>query len=63
MKADSTQLDLYRHGDRGMADAYPTAAEVARMNPFESPADAERRARFYEQQAVAHEDRTHGGKA
>lgn len=46
----SQQLDIFRNRAPTPAD-WMAAAESARSNPYESPADAERRARYYEQQA------------
>lgn len=51
MKSDGNQLDVFRHSDAGMAQAYLHAAEAARRNPWECPEDAEKRARHYEAQA------------
>ena len=45
------QLDLYRDDPAAIARAHRLAAETARLNPFETPDAAERRARYYEQQA------------
>ncbi len=58
MRPDSTQLDLYRHGDTGMAPHYRAAAETARQNPWETPEACEQRARHYEGLAEFHEART-----
>lgn len=46
----SQQLDIFRHRQPAATD-WLAAAEAARRNPYESPADAERRARYYEEQA------------
>lgn len=51
MRSDNNQLDLYRHGDAGLAQAFREAAETARRNPFETPDQCELRARHYEQEA------------
>lgn len=51
----SAQLDVFRHSDAGLAQAYRQAAEAARRNPWEAPDAAEKRARYYEQQAAQHE--------
>lgn len=55
MRSDIAQLDLYRHGDAGMAEAFRQAADAARRNPFETPEQREERARHYELQAERHE--------
>ncbi|HEY0661465.1 MAG TPA: hypothetical protein VGD21_09140 [Lysobacter sp.] len=60
MRSDSTQLDLYRHGDAGMAEAFRKAADAARRSPFETPDRCEERARHYEEQAAQHEARAEG---
>lgn len=57
MRSDTNQLDLYRHGDSGLADAFRKAADTARRNPFETPDQCEARAQHYEQQAAMHESR------
>lgn len=57
MRSDTTQLDLYRHSDDGLAEAFLAAADTARRNPFETPDECEQRARLYEQQAAEHEAR------
>ena len=62
MRSDTTQLDLYRHGDAGMAAHYRAAAETARVNPWETPEACEQRARHYEDLAAFHEGRV-GGEA
>lgn len=54
MKSDGNQLDVFRHSDAGMAQAYRQAAEAARRNPWETPEDAEKRARHYEAQAQSY---------
>lgn len=51
MKSDTTQRDLFRHSPQAMARAFRVAAESARTNPFETPEQGERRARYYEAQA------------
>jgi hypothetical protein len=53
----SAQLDLIRHSDAGLALAYRQAAEAARRNPFETPDQAEKRARHYDEQAQRYEGR------
>lgn len=62
MRSDRTQLDLYRHGDAGLADAFRKAADAARRNPFETPEQCEERARHYELQAQQHEARAGGAR-
>jgi hypothetical protein len=57
MRSDTTQLDLYRHTDAAMAEAFRRAAETARNNPFETPDQCERRAAHYEEQAKRCESR------
>lgn len=46
-----TQLDVFRHSDAALAAAYREAAKTARANPYEPEEKAERRAKFYEQEA------------
>ncbi len=46
------QLDILRHRDPTPAE-WLAAAEAARSNPYEAPDAAERRARYYEEQAKA----------
>ena len=43
---------IFRDSAKAQAEAYRVAAETARRNPFETPEAAERRARYYEQQAA-----------
>lgn len=50
------QLDLYRHSPEAMAQACREAAASARVNPYEAPDDAERRARHYEAEARRYEE-------
>lgn len=57
MKSDGQQLDLYRHSPAAMAKAHRDAADAALMNPYETLADREKRARFHEEQAQALEQR------
>lgn len=58
MRSDNNQLDLYRHGDAGMAAYYRAAAETARRSPWETPEACEQRARHYEHLAELHEAKT-----
>lgn len=51
------QLDLYRHSDAALAQAHRLAAEAARRNPFETPDQAEARARHHEAEAARLEAR------
>jgi hypothetical protein len=51
MRSDRTQRDLFRDSPRAMAQAFRVAAESARINPFETPDQAERRAQHYEAEA------------
>jgi hypothetical protein len=46
------QLDWIRNREPTPAD-WMAAAEAARRNPYEAPDAAERRARYYEEQAKA----------
>lgn len=57
----SQQMDIFRHRQPAATD-WLAAAEAARRNPYESPADAERRARYYEEQASLHRTTNQEGK-
>lgn len=63
MRSDTNQLDIIRHSDQGLAEAFRVAADTARRNPFETPDAAEKRARLYEQQAAEHEAKASGEAA
>lgn len=43
-------MDIFRNRQPAATD-WLAAAEAARRNPYESPDDAERRARYYEDKA------------
>ncbi|GAB3744896.1 hypothetical protein [Lysobacter olei] len=45
------QRDLLRESPKALAEAHREAARAARRNPYETPDDAERRARYYEREA------------
>jgi hypothetical protein len=62
MRSDNNQLDLIRHSDAGLAEAFRKAADAARRSPFETPDRCEERARYYEEQAEKHAARA-GGQA
>ncbi len=51
MRSDNTQLDIFRNRQPTAQD-WMTAARRARENPWETPEAAERRARYYEEQAA-----------
>jgi hypothetical protein len=50
-------LQGFRVGPAKMAESYRIAAETARCDPFYSPDEGERRARYYEAQAREWESR------
>lgn len=57
MKSHGRQPDLLRHAPPELAKAFRAAAESARTNPFETPEQCEARARYYEAEARALEQR------
>lgn len=54
MRSDQ-QLDILRHSDAGLAQAYRQAADTARRDPHYTPDEGERRAAYYLQQAERYE--------
>lgn len=48
----SEQRDLFRHSPQALARAHRAAADAARMNPYESPERAEKRAQHHEAAAA-----------